>query len=327
MAFQAFALENMLHAHRVTALDVVRLQDALAHDGPVTVDEAELLFTLEQSVNDKHHTWKDLFIDAITIHAINDVAPDGYLTAHKADWLIRYAAPQGRIPTRNTFALLSSIVAGARWIPERLIATLFDEVYCAIATGNGPLRNGFNVPPGVIIARDCDIVRHILYSAGGKDTPAISRVEAEALLAIDSVSAQGPALAAWNELFCKALGDAVLVASGWAGPDREVTVCPEATPLDQAQLLAAVQRGFARYRPLMPEERAIAALQRQRVAIITGEDVRVTTADWLASAIVRSETPSAARRMLLSALSDSSEKLAPEFQAIVAGVERAIRAA
>lgn len=327
MAFQAFALENLLRAHRVTALDVVRLQDALCHDGPVTVDEAELLFAVEQSINDKHHSWKDLFIDAITIHAINDVAPDGYLTAHKADWLIRYAAPQGRIPTRNTYALLTSIVAGARWVPERLVATLFDEVYCAIATGNGPLRAGFNVPPGVIIARDCDVVRHILYSAGGKDTPAISRVEAEALLAIDTVSAGGPSLAAWDELFSKALGDAVLVASGWAGPDREVTVCPEASPLDQAQLLDALRRGFARYRPLQPEERAIAALQRQRVSIITGEDVRTTTADWLAAAIARPEQPSAARRMLLGALEGCRERLALELQAVVAGPAPATRAA
>lgn len=317
MAFQALLFDAMMRAGRITELDVVRLHDGLTYDGPVTAEEAKILFAIEQAPEAKHHAWKGFFIDAITIHAINDVAPDGYLTAHKADWLIRYGAPQGRILTRNTYALLTSLVATARWVPERLVATLFDEVYCAIATGNGPLRETLNAPPGVITERDCDVIRHILYSAGGKDTPSISRVEVEGLLAIDTASAAGPALPAWTELFCKALVDAALVASGWGGPDREITLRPEHGDLDPAALCDALGHGLARYRPLPPEDRAIAALERQRISIITGDDVRAITPAWLADAIQGYQPHSIARQMLVTALAEHRARFAPELQHIV----------
>ena len=326
MAFQARALERLLQTDCITELDVVRLQDELTYDGPVTAGEAQVLFAIEQDIGDKHPSWKGFFIDAITIHAINDVAPDGYLTAHKADWLIRYGAPQGRILTRNTYTLLTTLVATARWVPERLVATLFDEVYCAISTGNGPLRTAMSAPPGVITGRDCDVTRHILYSAGGKDTPSISRVEVEGLFAIDTASAGGPALPAWTELFCKALIDAALVASGWSGPDRQITLLPEPGTTERSALFEALARSVSRYHACAPEDQAISALERQRISIITGDDVRATTPAWLAKAIEGYQPQSPARQMLIAALAEHRALLAPDLQQIVP-VQAATRAA
>ena len=303
MAFHALALDKLAHKPCITAVDVVRLHDALTFDGLVTEQEARELFAIELSGSEKHHSWKGFFIDALTEFTIHHTAPQGYLTALKADWLLRLAAPEGRILSVNTFALLQTLLALARWVPERLISTLLDEVYCAVAAGDGPLRTGQGIAAGTISDRDCDVLRHILYSAGTCGQGSIARVEAEGLLAINSVITNANPLAAWIELFGKVIGDAMLTVSGQTGPVREVFLSPGYG--NRGSLAAGLRSGFARYRPQSDEDRAIAALERQRIAIITGDDIRPLTADWLASALeCHHQPPSAAVAILMEAIND-----------------------
>lgn len=303
MAFHSVSLHDLAQKAFMSAVDIVRLHDALTFDGPVTEDEARALFAIEVSGLEKHASWKGFFIDALTEFAIHQTAPQGYLTALKADWLLRLAAPEGRILPGNSFALLQALMSLARWVPERLTSTLLDEVYCAVAAGDGPLRQGYAVPAGTITERDCDIVRHILYSAGSCGQGSITRVEAEGLLAINSVVSNEDPLVAWMDLFGKAIGDAMLNVSGQTGPVREVFLSPGHG--DTAAVLDSARVGFTRYRLQSREDRLIAALERQRVAIITGDDVRPITAEWLAGALNRHHQPrSAAVEVLIHAIGD-----------------------
>lgn len=291
MAFQADILDQLAAKACITAIDVVRLQDALTFDGPVTEREALALFAIELSGAVKHPSWKGLFIDAIADFTIHQTEPYGYLTALKSDWVLRAAAPRGRVLTPNIFALLETLLSVARWVPERLIAAVLDEVYCAVGAGDGPLRVQGGVPAGTITQLDCDVVRHVLYCAGSGGNLAISRVEAEGLLAINAAITQAPPPAEWIELFCKAIGDAALSVSGYGGPIREVFLARDLTdgPTTGA---ASIAKGFGRYRLQAPEDRAIAALERQRISIVTGDEVRPVTAEWLAAALERHQQPS-----------------------------------
>lgn len=308
MAFHALALDTLAYKPCITAVDVVRLHDALTFDGPVTEQEARELFAIELSACEKHASWKGFFIDALTEFVVHHTAPHGYLTALKADWLLRLAAPEGRVVSANTFALLQTLLALARWAPERLVSTLLDEVYCAVAAGDGPLRVGHPIPAGTITERDCDVVRHILYCAGTCGQGSIARVEAEGLLAINSAVANSEPLSAWTELFGKAIGDAMLTVSGQTGPVREVFLSPGHG--NSQPLVASLRNGFSRYRAQSSEDRAIAALERQRVAIITGDEIRPMTADWLAGALERHhQPPSAAVATLMEAIYDHNRCL------------------
>ena len=177
MAFEALSLADLSAKTAISALDVVRLTDALTFEGAITEDEARALFAIEFAASEKHPSWKGFFIDAIAEYAIHHCEPHGYLTAHKSDWVLRQAAPAGRILTRNSLALVTTLVAMARWVPERLISALFDEVYCAIAANDGPMRDGIEAAPGSITQRDCDVVRHILYSAGTSGHRSITRCD------------------------------------------------------------------------------------------------------------------------------------------------------
>lgn len=290
MAFQADALAALVTKSCITAVDVVRLQDGLTFDGPVTEYEALALFAIELSNSVKHPSWKGLFIDAIADFTIHQTEPFGYLTALKSDWVLRAAAPRGRVLTPNMFALLEALLSMARWVPERLVAALLDEVYCAVGAGDGPLRVRGGVPLGTITQFDCDVVRHVLYCAGSGGNIPIGRVEAEGLLAINSAITATSVPAEWTELFGKAIGDAALTASGLTGPVREVFLAREM--LDGAVPVAdALAKSFGRYRPQAREDRAITALERQRISIITGDDIRPVTAEWLASALERHHQP------------------------------------
>ena len=326
MAFQAFSLKELAGYPSISALEVVRLQDALAFDGPVSLEEAQALFAIEFSPAQKHPSWKGFFIDAIAEHTIHDTAPHGYLTAIKADWLLRQIAPQGRILTRNSFELLTTLLGLARWVPERLVAALLDEVYCAVAASNGPLREGTSLPPGTMTERDTDVVRLILYTAGSSGHGAITRVEAEGLLAIDAIVASSQPVAGWSELLAKAIGDAVLTASGHTGPIREVFLSADGT-VKPGKLINTLRLGFACYHPQTSEDRAIASLERQRVSIITGDEVRPATASWLVEALRgQEERPSVALSMLFAGLAEQRFALDPSLRHF-AVAERDVRAA
>ena len=326
MAFQAIALDALLCKPSISAVDVVRLHDALAYDGPVTEAEARALFAIELSGSTKHATWKDFFIDAIADYAIHQTEPHGYLTALKSDWVLRAAAPRGRVLTPTIFALLETLLSVARWVPERLVAALLDEVYCAVGAGDGPLRWRGGVACGTITQFDCDVVRHVLYCAGSGGQTAIGRVEAEGLLAINSTITARDIPADWTEIFCKAIGDAALTTSGFAGPVREVFLARSMMD-GAAPSAAALAKGFGRYRAQAPEDRAISALERQRISIITGDDVRPVTPEWLAAALERHhQPPSASVALLHEALALHGGALAPALQPLISS-ERATRAA
>lgn len=326
MAFDAFSLDALRQAQHITAVHVVRLRDALTHEGPVREAEARALFDLEQSPAPKHPSWKSFFIDAIVAYAVHDAPPDGYLTADKADWLIRAAAPEGRILSGTMFELLTGIVAAARWSPERLVAAFLDEMYCAVACGDGPLREGAPVASGAITARDVELIRRILYAAGGCAVRAITRCEAAGLLAIDAACAHATANPAWIDLFTKAVGDAAMAASGYDGPEREVFLAPDHGLTDPGAAIAALRRGFAQYRPQTVEDLAIAALERQRLEIVTGDTVEPCTGEWLAAALSRDHSTTPARSILMAGLAEQQRLLHPALQDLMVR-ERSIRAA
>jgi hypothetical protein len=325
MAFQAVCLDDLAQ-RPVTALDVVRLRDALAYEDYVTETEAQSLFAIEFARFAKHPSWKGFFIDAIAEHAIHDTAPYGYLTALKADWLLRQVAPEGRILSANAFELVTTLMGLARWVPERLVSALLDEVYCAVAISDGPLRD-HTLPPGTITELDSEIVRQILYTAGSCGQGGITRVEAEGLLAIDAIIVSSSPVAGWTELLAKAIGDAILTASGQAGPIREMFLASECATTDAPTVSSSLRRNFARYRNETNEHRAIASLERQRVSIITGDLVRPATTDWLIEALAGQQCrASVALTLLFDALTDHRHLLDVAFQPLI-NTARVVRAA
>lgn len=302
MAFRSFPKHILATGKsEITALDVVMLRDGLLHDGPVTYAEVLALTALEASAAPKHPTWNSLYIDALVAFTITDTAPEGYLDTGKAECLLALAAPAGRAVTPTVFEMLTAVLAAARWVPERLTVALLDEVLCAVACGTGVLRVNGTIAPATLTTTDVERVRRILYGAIAPGQPAaISRREAMSLLAIDAAAADWQDRS-WTRLFTAAMLDAALTASSMAGPPREVLLGPSrADPL-------------AGYRALAIEERTLATLERQRVAIIAGDDPAPFEAEALVAALDRQpDTP--AMSALTALLADAGPLLHPRLK-------------
>ena len=325
MTSGAVLLNTVARQSRISDVDIVRLRDCLTHEGPICEQQARVLLQIELSNATRHISWKAYFLDAMLEFAIHTAEPHGYLTADNTDWLLRHAAPEGRILSPLLFEMLTTLLCAARWAPQRLVSALLDEVYCAVASGDGPLRPGLDVPAGVITGRDVEVVRRILYASGAGDLRAINRAEAAGLLAIDAACARAPLLPAWADLFCKALYDAALAASACTGPAREVFLAPQAG-LSVASLIEAIHVTGQRYRSQSAEDLAITALERQRYEIVTGDTVEPCTAGWFCTAFNADRPGTAAFALLFEALIRQRINLHADLQSLLA-IRTNVRAA
>lgn len=296
MAFDSIPLDRLAKRAYITEIEIVRLGDALRNDGPVSFAEALALTAIECSATvEKHVRWRSFYVDAMLAFALADTAPEGYVDLAKADRLIALVAPSGRIATAGALEMLTTVMAHARWVPERLTALVLDEILCAVASGEGVMRGSDQaIPsaaikpgPGSVTETDVDRIVHVLYGAS-RDGRRLSRLEINALLSIDA-AAEAERSHRFDDLFIAGLSDAALQASGYAGPVRETILGP-------GRVLSLTREAYlSAYRPLSLEERSIEALEWQRIGIITGDEPSSVEAHDLADLLARHPDTSAMR--------------------------------
>ena len=80
---------------------------------------------------------------------------------------------------------------------------------------------------------------------------------------------------------------------------------------------------LASYRKLSSEEQAIAVLERQKIEIVTSEEVTIAEAHWLASHIGRNGRLTPNEEALLTFLNANSANIAPELNQLLDRVRAA----
>lgn len=311
------------------------LRHVFYEDGIVTAGEAELLFQLNDRCTPHTPEWSDFFVEAITDYMVFQEAPQGYLTLTNANWLIDRVSRDGRVTSKSEMALIINILDKARWSPVSLTKFGLEQVKAAVIHADGPLRKGKTLPPGQITEGEVDLLRRILYAFGGDGNVAVTREEADVLFDIDEAVRNGPANAAWTDLFVKAVANVMMAASGYSVPSREEALRHEAgasigeqsisvlsTLLKMAQSnLASVREA---YRDQTAEERALARLEHQRIEIITNEEITHAEASWLVARLGRDGHLSPSEMALIAYLKQESPRIHP---ALTEAVERLARAA
>lgn len=289
----AFSVEDLSRRGAITAQDVVHLRKMLFTDAPITPDEARVLLALNCTCTSLDASWADFYIEAICAFLIDDVEPRGYLTAKNAEWLIGEISAGGIIPNRIDIELLVTLIDRARWSPESLARLALDQVREAVASGRSPLRGEVEDGQGRILESEIELVRRVAYAFAGDGRIPITRAEAEVLFAIDE-TLTAPVDPAWAELFVKAIVNVAMTASGYAAPTREVALRRDlrdgvVVEDEDGQFLAAFQAGrlVKDYRLMSNEERALERLERQRIEIITNEEVTQGEVGWLAARLLR----------------------------------------
>jgi hypothetical protein len=306
--------------------DVLKLRRSYYDDGHITAEEAEIIFALNDACPVQDPAWADCFVETITDYIVEQAKPEGYLTTENAAWLIQRISKDGRIESKTEMELLVSVLDRARWSPQGLVSFALEQVKDAVINGDGPLRSGKLLEPGVVTQADVDLLRRIIYSYGGDGNVAVTRPEAEILFDIDEATADADNHPAWGDLFVKAIANCIMAASGYAPPPREEALARDAWLDRRGDLsLVGVAAGMAggltnlfdEYSEQSSEERALARLALQKVEIVTNEAVTLAEASWLAQRIGRDGRLTPNERALLMFLKAESPSIHPSLQALV----------
>lgn len=329
----ASGLNDILKRQAITDFDVARMRKAFYKDGIISREEADKLFEANTSCSVKDATWTDFFIEAVTDYLVNQETPEGYITADNADWLIAQICKDGQIESKTELELLVHILDRSRWSPVRLVRFALNEVKRAVLEDQGPLRTGSGLQKGVIAEAEVELLRRMLYAFGGDGNIAITRDEAEILFEINDATSDVEPNPAWTDLFTKAIANVLMASSGYAVPSREKALQSEAW-LDSRDELApgaffskmlsgSLTAVLTSYREQSPEEQALARLERQRVEIVTNEEITEDEANWLADRLGRDGKLNANEKALIEFLEKESPKIHPRLAERVAELAKA----
>lgn len=323
----AVSVDEILRRGSLTDADVKSLRAAFFNDGEIQPEEAETLFAINDACAVQHPDWVDFFVEAITDFIVNQAIPEGYVTADNAAWLISKIEKDGKVQTKTELDLILNVLDQARWSPASLVSFALEQVKHAVVSGEGPLRNGLNLEPGTITEGEVELIRRMIYAFGGDGNVAVTRAEAEIFFEINDAVSAAPINPAWTDLFVKAIANVLMASSGYAMPSREEALRAEAWLESRGDLapgafLAAMVRASLdsvgeAYREQSSEDRALARLERQRIEIITNEEITEGEAGWLAERIGRDGVITPNEQALLDYLREENPEIHPLLNELI----------
>lgn len=269
VGFRPLVIEQIARRGSIKEADVRRIDNLIRADGLIGRAEAEMLFALQDAARVQHPCWADYFIETVSEHIVDHAEPAGYVNAENANWLMRWITTEGYVASRVELDLLLTILERARWAPISLAIFALDQVRHAVVNAVGPLRSGnLFAPRGQLTDADTHVVRRILCAVGRDAGLAITRAEANALFDIDQ-TIEGDHPASWTDLLLKATAHGMLSSLGQGTAMRPDALAEGVT--DQACL-----------RDVRREELALLRLERQRLEIVTNEEIQDCSPRWLA---------------------------------------------
>jgi hypothetical protein len=310
------SLEQVAAQGQITDADVLKLRRAYYADTTIDSGEARALIALNRAATASTPVWIDCFVEMLTDYVVNQSEPEGYVTLEHADWIKSELTRDGRIASRAEFELLINVLDKSRWSPPSLAKFALEQVRDAIIQRTGALAATETAAAPYVSEADVESLRRIIYAFGGDSNINITQLEAETLFEINDATAGASNCESWRDLFVKAIANCVLSASGYVVPSREQALAREAwldrrSDASPTRVLSGMLTG---YRQLSREELAIATLERQKIEIVTGEQVTAVEAQWLASRFSRDGTLSANEQALVAFLRAASPALHPELQ-------------
>jgi hypothetical protein len=313
------AIDDICNRGTVRDRDVLQLRRIVHAQPGIAEADIEALFSINEIARIQDPAWAPFFIETVTDFLINEMAPQGYVTAANGAWLIERIGRDGRVDSATELELLVNVLDQARWVPESLARFALDQVKFAVIEGNGPLRAGKQLVRGQISADEVALLRRILYAFGGDGNASITRTEAEVLFDIEDATAGAHQSPEWQELFVKAIASVVMAASGYKVPSREEALRQENWLASRGDLSIGnfLGRMLSTYEDQTPEERALARLERQRIEIITNEEVTESEAGWIAERIGRDGTITANERILLAFFKRESRHIHPTLLQLI----------
>lgn len=304
--------------------DVLKLRREVFHDGLATREEAEALFALDAACADKCSEWFAFFSEAVSDYVVFSEPPAGHVAPDNAAWLRRMIAHDGRVDTVSELDILIVVLEKARSVPSDLAAFALQQVADAVVDGIGPLAG--DSARGVVSESDLKRLRRILYAAGGEESIAVSRDEADVLFAINENVVPG-GNAAFDDLFVKAIGSFLLGATGHVLPSRADALGDEAFLSDIEPNLGRffsrmLSGGLSAIVQASRDDHSVeshfrALNQRRAENAARGAEIDQSEVEWLARRIGRTGMLNRNERALMTFLSENASVVHPDLEPIL----------
>ncbi len=223
------AVEAILARGKITADDVLKLRHRVFWKGVVTPDDAEVVFDLNDRLEQNADpSWLPFFVEALTDYIVFQAEPRGYISDDNADWLIAHVSRAGHVETAGELELLGKVLERAELSPVKFVTFALEQVKWGVIRSQGYVGACHQNEPGVVDRAETELVRRILFAFGGDGNISITRQEAAILFDINDATDEKKNDPAWSDLFVKALANFLLATSGYQVPTRQEALHREA---------------------------------------------------------------------------------------------------
>ena len=213
--------DEVLVSRELSDAQLRTIRRAFYDDGVMSADEADKMFKINDVAVKKPAEWNDFFVSALTDFLVRQVLPAGYVDTANAAWLMERIDHDGVLELETEFELLMNVLHLSESVPDRLETYALRQVVTCVLEGRGYLADGRQVKPGVIEARDVEILRKILYACGGDGGFGITQIEAELLFDLDEATRGQDNHESWQDLFVGAIANHLMTQGAPSVPSLE----------------------------------------------------------------------------------------------------------
>jgi hypothetical protein len=258
--------------HRITADDVLAVRRAVWPDGRVSDSEAGFVFDLNRLVEEPSPEWRDFFLDALTDYVVNQKAPRGYVDEANADWLIAEVDKDGAQPGRLEIELVVKVVERAVNCPARLRSWALARIEAAVVRGDR-----------TVDARECALLRRLVFAPGGEGALVVGDDEAEALWRLKDACLESNNAPEWKTLFVQAVGNHLMAWSDYKPLARDEAARLEAFVSDDRSSVLGFFSRMRGARPLAEAAKLFKDAPRidYDAALAAAEAITPEEQDWL----------------------------------------------
>jgi len=311
---------HLKHAASLGEAEVRSLRRLVYADDTISRAEATILLELEATLGpDAPKEWRQLLVEALSDHLVNQVRPAGYIADADAAWLIERLADASMLPGPGAFAMLLAVMERARSVPDRLAAFGLGVVAQVVLTGQGGNVTGECHAPGRVTRADVEALRRVLYVASSEGFGQVTRAEAEVLFGIAEATIDAPNDPAFADLFARAVANHILSPGGRLPPAAAEVLRREAW-LDESRPLHVGVGSFFRsaVASIVRREAAPApGLEALATGTLSPDRIDAAEAHWLAERIGRNARVSEAEHRLLAFLREETGALPAQLATLV----------
>ncbi len=200
--------------------EILELRRAGWADGRMSREEAQALFTAQDTLTAPCQEWTDFFVEAIRNYVLEGSEPRGYASEEEANWLIAQVEGDGRVCSMAEMELLVQIAEKSQNVPEILKNYILDTIEEEVMTGSGPTRCGGELADCHVTKAEAQIVRRVIFGQASDRPGGVSRSEAEMLFRVKDAVVTHDNAPEFKRLFIQGVGNYLM---GFASASAQIS--------------------------------------------------------------------------------------------------------